>query len=116
MQFIKHQHDDNMDWMQRQGRFERVDRATADFIQTATGTNMHFHEDGEVVNMCRAWENSINQARNDGISQGKIASVLRVAEKFGISTQNAMEAVGLSQSKWDAYAPEIRQHLHETTI
>ncbi len=47
MQFIKHQHDDDMNWMLDQKRMESVDRITADFIQTATGVNLHLKENDE---------------------------------------------------------------------
>lgn len=71
MQFIKHQHDENMDWMQGKERFQQVDRATVDFIQTATGTRMQFDEKDEVVNVCKAWENGLKQARLDGENTGE---------------------------------------------
>ena len=65
MQFLKHQHDDNMDWMDAKGELN-VDRATAEFVQTATGTDFEINENGEVIDMCRAWKNSMKQAEDKG--------------------------------------------------
>lgn len=55
MQFLKHQHDDNMDWMGAKGKLN-VDRATAEFVQTATGTDFEINEDDEAIDMCKAWK------------------------------------------------------------
>ncbi len=120
MQFIKHQHDENMDWIKDLSRFEQVDRSTADFIQTATGTRIPFDDNAEVINMCKAWENSMNQAKNDGISQGigqgKVDAVLNVAKKFSLSIEEAMDAVGIQKSEWDTYTPMIRQRMNANTL
>ena len=123
MQFIKHQHDESMDWIKDQSRFEQVDRPTADFIQTATGTRIPFDDNAEVINMCKAWENSMIQARNDGISQGisqgigqgKIDAVLNVAKKFSLSIEEAMDAVGIQKSEWDTYTPMIQHRMNANT-
>ena len=71
MQFLKHQHDDNMDWIQNNKRMQAIDRNTADFIQTTTGTDLHLNDDDEVINMCRAWENSMKQAEARGEARGE---------------------------------------------
>ena len=71
LQFIKHKDDKNMDWIRENKRFERVDRQTADLIQTVTGTKMDLNPNEEVVDMCMAWENSMNEARNEGLKEGK---------------------------------------------
>ena len=40
MQFIKHQQDESMEWMEGVKRFEAVDRDTASLIKTATGADI----------------------------------------------------------------------------
>ena len=77
MQFLKHQHDDNMDWIQNNQRMQAIDRNTADFIQTTTGTDLHLKDDDEVINMCRAWE----EQKELGIGQGIDSVILRMKEK-----------------------------------
>ena len=61
--------------------------------------------------MWTAWENSMNQAREDGInqgiSQGKITSVLRVAERFNIGVEEAMKVLDVSKSEWDEYSSKF---------
>ena len=47
-----------------------MDWDTASLIKTVTGANIQI-EKGESVNMWAAWENGINQARNDGYSDGR---------------------------------------------
>lgn len=116
MQFIKHRNDSTIDWMKGNERFTSMDRTTASLIKTVTGANISFDEKGDVVNMWTAWENGINQAKEDGISQGKVASALRVAEKFNLSTEEAMDAVGISKSEWDVYAPTIQQNMGKGTM
>lgn len=59
LQFLKHQHDDNMDWLQ--GKEPLVDKATAEFIRTTTGTNFEFDKTEEVINMCRAWHKTMKE-------------------------------------------------------
>ena len=60
-----------MDWIQNNKRMQAIDRNTADFIQTTTGTNLHLKDDDEVINMCRAWENSMKQAEARGVAKGE---------------------------------------------
>ena len=69
MQFAKHRNDKDVSWMEGNKRFEQMDWDTASLIKTVTGANIQI-EKGESVNMWAAWENGINQARNDGEQQG----------------------------------------------
>lgn len=72
LQFLKHQNDDNMDWLENKEQDMTVDRATADFIQTTTGTDLHLNSDEEVINVCKAWKNSIDQAEAKGKAKGVV--------------------------------------------
>ena len=56
--------------MERKGCLN-VDRATVDFLQTATGTNFEIDEDVEVIDMCKAWKNSMAQAKSTGRAEGE---------------------------------------------
>ena len=71
MQFAKHRNDEDISWMGNNKRFEEMDRETANLIKTLTGMAIHFDEKGDTVNMWTAWENGINQARNDGYNVGR---------------------------------------------
>ena len=70
MQFIKHQNDEDMSWMENKGSLN-VDRATADFLQAATGTRFEIDENDEVIDMCKAWKNSMAQAKANGKAESK---------------------------------------------
>ena len=117
---IKHKQDSNMDWMEGKEQFRQVNRNTASLIKTVTGFDISLDGEGDVVDMINAWTNGLEQARKDsfnqGISQGKVTSALRVAEKFNLSTEEAMDAVGISKSEWDVYAPTIQQNMGKGTM
>jgi len=99
MQFAKHRNDKDINWMAGNKRFEEMDRATADLIKTVTGADIRFDEKGDVVNMWAAWENGINQARNDG----RIDMDMKFAKKYNIPTEDAIKTAGVSKNEWDAY-------------
>ena len=119
MQFAKHKNDKDMLWMAGNKRFQNIDRETVGLIKAVTGLKIDIEEkEGEVINMWPAWENGLKQAKQDGINQGinigKVASVLRMAEKFKISIKDAMDAVGISQAEWDAARAEMDQQAANT--
>ena len=58
---------------------QAIDRNTADFIQTTTGTDLHLKDDDEVINMCRAWENSMKQAEARGEARGEAKGEARLS-------------------------------------
>ncbi len=115
LQFIKHQHDDNMDWIINQKRLEKVDRATAEFIQTATGTSFDIDDEEEVIDMCRAWKNSMDQAKTEGILAGRLegqdnerlSSIRNVMKNLGVSIQRAMEILGIPAEEQKKYISMI---------
>lgn len=92
MQFIKHKDDKNMNWLQRKKRFESVDRRTADFIQTVTGIKVKFNSNEEVVNMNHAWNNSINEAKKEAISEN-----VKSLYKNGVSIEQICKWLGLEE-------------------
>ena len=57
---------------------------------------MCLEEKAEVVNMCKAWENSMNQARNEGISQGisqgRMEAFQQMAD-LGFLTREQLETI-----------------------
>ncbi len=73
LECIKHKKDKDMNWMKKNNKFTKVTRSTASFIKTVTGFNISLDEKGDVVNMWNAWENGLNQARNDGYIAGEIS-------------------------------------------
>ena len=91
LQFLKHQNDDNMDWLKDQERMKSLDRATADFIQTTTGTNLHLEDDEEVIDMCKAWKNSLKQAEDKGKASERINSIRNVMKTLDVTVTRAME-------------------------
>ena len=91
MQFIKHQNDENMDWLNDQEQMKNVDRSTADFIQTTTGTDLHLDDDEEVIDMCKAWKNSLKQAEDKGKASERINSIRNVMKTLDVTVTRAME-------------------------
>lgn len=72
MQFIKHQSDKDGSWIKGKQRFNHVEKEDVELINLITGSKIVGDEKEEVVDMCRAWENSINNAKSEGKSEGKI--------------------------------------------
>ena len=72
MQFIKHQSDKDGSWIKGKSRFEHVEKEAVELINLITGSKIIGDEKEEVIDMCRAWENSINNAKNEGVREGKI--------------------------------------------
>lgn len=72
---IKHKQDSNMEWMAGKDKFRRVNRNTASLIKTVTGFDISLDEEGDVVDMMNAWENGLNQARNDGYADGESSGI-----------------------------------------
>ena len=115
MQCVKHRQDKDMKWMEGKDRFKKMTHGTASLIKTVTGFNLDLDKEGDVVNMMNAWENGLNQARNvayaDGRNDGRIESALMFAQKYNISTEEALNTAGVSKSEWDAYEAANNQCL-----
>ena len=70
-----------------------MDRATAEFIQTTTGTNFAIEEDEEVIDVCRAWKNSMDQAKSEGLLAGREEGLLagRAEGREQMANETAIE-------------------------
>ena len=120
LQFIKHQSQEDNTWMQDYKRFEQVEREAVDVINKLTGTNINYKESEEVVNMCRAWDNSMTKAREEGhsvglkeghsagLQEGHIAGL-----KEGISTTKAVFKAYISGKNAEEIAKELKMPLEE---
>ena len=116
MQFAKHRNDQDVNWMAGNKRFEEMDRETADLIKTVTGADIRFDAKGDVVNMWAAWENGINQARNDGFSDGEtkgrdstmVNNIRNLMETSGWDAQQTMNALKIPASEQEKYARQIK--------
>lgn len=123
MQFAKHRNDQDVNWRAGNKRFEEMDRETADLIKTVTGADIRFDEKGDVVNMWAAWENGINQARNDGFHDGFhdgfsdgetkgrdatiVTTIRNLMETSGWDAQQTMNAMKIPVSEQEKYAKQI---------
>lgn len=72
LQFIKHQSDEDGSWIKGKTRFKHVEKEAVELINLITGSKITGEDKEEVVDMCRAWENSINNAMREGELKGKI--------------------------------------------
>ena len=75
MQFIKHQSDDDNSWIKGKTRFEHVEKEAVELINIITGSNITGDEKEEVVNMCKAWDNSISNAEKRGKIEGRAEGI-----------------------------------------
>ena len=107
MQFIKHQQDESMDWIAGVKRFEAVDRETASLIKTTTGTDISFDEEGEMINMCKAWDNSMQQAENRGKDTERINSIRKMMQKLNLTAKQAMDVLDIPAAEQPKYVAQV---------
>ena len=93
--------------------------ATVEFIQTATGTNFAIEEDEEVIDVCRAWKNSIDQAKSEGLLAGReegllagkkaalLTSIRNLMKNKGWTAQESMDALMISADEQPQYMSMI---------
>lgn len=106
MQFLKHQHDDNMNWLQN--RKQLVDRATAEFIRTATGTMFEIDKEEGVIDMCRAWDNSLKQAKAEAQNSERLNSIRNVMKSLDVTVNRAMEILCIPAEEQEKYISMIQ--------
>ena len=112
LQFIKHQSQEDNSWMQDYKRFEQVEREAVDVINKLTGTKIKYEENEEVVNMCRAWDNSMTKAREEGHSAG-LQEGHSAGLREGISTTKAVFKAYISGKNAEEIAKELKMPLEE---
>ena len=72
-------------------------------------------EKGESVNMWAAWENGINQARNDGYADGEskgwdsamVSNIKNLMETSGWDARQTMDALKIPASEQEKYAKQL---------
>ena len=80
IQFIKHQSDKDGSWIKGNSRFNHVEKEAVELINIITGAKFARDDKEEVVDMCRAWENSMKNAKLDGKLEGKIETLYEECE------------------------------------
>lgn len=103
LQFIKHQSDEDGSWIKGKTRFKHVEKEAVELINLITG-----EEKEEVVDMCRAWENSINNAMREGELKGKIEILY---EECNMSIHDIARKV----SKPEEYVREVIRKMSQRT-
>ena len=78
LQFIKHQSDEDGSWIKGKTRFKHVEKEAVELINLITGSKITGEEKEEVVDMCRAWENSINNAMREGMREGELKGKIEI--------------------------------------
>lgn len=107
MQFIKHQQDESMEWIAGAKGFEAIDRETASLIKTTTGTDISFDEEGEMINMCKAWDNSLKQAKNKGAEEKQVENIRSLMETMKMTAKQAMDALKIPAAEQAKYAAQV---------
>lgn len=99
LQFIKHQSDEDGSWIKGKTRFKHVEKEAVELINLITG-----EEKEEVVDMCRAWENSINNAMREGMREGELKGKIEILyEECNMSIHDIARKV----SKPEEYVREV---------
>ncbi len=108
LQFIKHQSDEDGSWIKGKTRFKHVEKEAVELINLITGSKITGEEKEEVVDMCRAWENSINNAMREGELKGKIEILY---EECNMSIHDIARKV----SKPEEYVREVIRKMSQRT-
>lgn len=107
MQFIKHQSDEDGSWIKGKARFEHVEKEAVELINLITGSDI-VGEEKEGINMCRAWENSMNNARKEGELKGKREGELKgKIETLYEECDMSVEQIAKKVSKSEEYVKEV---------
>ena len=67
--------DEDGNWIKGKQRFKSVEREAVELINMITGANIAGNEKEEVVDVCRAWENSLKKAKDEGQREGRLEGV-----------------------------------------
>lgn len=104
LQFIKHQSDEDGSWIKGKTRFKHVEKEAVELINLITGSKINGEEKEEVVDMCRAWENSINNAMREGMREGELKGKIEILyEECNMSIHDIARKV----SKPEEYVREV---------
>ena len=104
LQFIKHQSDEDGSWIKGKTRFKHVEKEAVELINLITGSKITGEEKEEVVDMCRAWENSINNAMREGMREGELKGKIEILyEECNMSIHDIARKV----SKPEEYVREV---------
>ena len=106
MQFIKHF--EMAAGENGKPRFKHVEKEAVELINLITGSQIAGEEKEEVIDMCRAWENSINNAKNEGRLEGKIKGKIETLyEECDMSIPDIAKKV----AKPEEYVKEVIKKL-----
>lgn len=104
LQFIKHQSDEDGSWIKGKTRFKHVEKEAVELINLITGSKITGEDKEEVVDMCRAWENSINNAMREGMREGELKGKIEILyEECNMSIHDIARKV----SKPEEYVREV---------
>ena len=104
LQFIKHQSDEDGSWIKGKTRFKHVEKEAVELINLITGSKITGEDKEEVVDMCRAWENSINNAMREGMREGELKGKVEILyEECNMSIHDIARKV----SKPEEYVREV---------
>lgn len=104
LQFIKHQSDEDGSWIKGKTRFKHVEKEAVELINLITGSKITGEEKEEVVDMCRAWENSINNAMREGMREGELKGKIEILYK---ECNMSIHDIARKVSKPEEYVREV---------
>lgn len=105
---LKNQSDKDGSWIKGKPRFKHVEKEAVELINLITGSQIAGEEKEEVIDMCRACENSINNAKNEGRLEGKIKGKIETLyEECDMSIPDIAKKV----AKPEEYVKEVIKKL-----
>ena len=76
-----------------------------------TGANIAGNEKDEVVDVCRAWENSMKNAKDEGQREGRIAGQIEGKIEAYIDCNMTIPEIAKKVSKSEEYVREVIKKL-----
>ena len=101
--------------------YKTISRKTADMINVMTGSKLHYNDEEESINMCKAIEDMRNDAIQEGRAKGRaegeakgientmLSNIKNLMSNMKWSLEQAFQALGISETEQDKYRKLIIQ-------
>lgn len=98
--------------LQKDPRYSRMERESADLINTATNSELTYSEEGDQIDMCKAIEDMRADARTEGKAEGKaeanVTAIKNVVDSIHVSIEEAMDILKIDPDKRQEYAAMVK--------
>lgn len=94
--------------VERDEKFRHLDRRTMDTINIVTNSKLNYDEGKEVVDVCQAIRDMIEESKAEGRAEGRIVQYIETSKEYGVEESEIIE--GLMQ-KFNMSLEEAKERL-----